>query len=260
MRVTETTPLLAQPSSPRPGHSQVNSPGEPSDILCPHPSSHRLHIKLTLAQRAKKDRQTHPSYERLSVIQEEDEETVSHSEEADDSISGLSSLNGGTDNSDEESYGSIQGSSSSNGGADNSGEELITPDEQAVLLQPVMVPIVVQPRHAQTLEEGDTWEVGCVSSMCWPLMCLFRKLDTAPDEQDGPRPAPLSEVEDSDAEFADDEYSSSTESSGSSSVLGNFTPHLAPLMPAAIVEFRRLLFSDERVLEFRRLELVYETL
>lgn len=147
----------------------------------------------------------------------------------------MSSLNGGIDNSDEESYGSIQGSSSSNEEADNSDEELVTPEEQTIDLQPVMLPLVVQPRHTQTLEEDDTWEVGCVSSMCWPFMWLFQKLDTAPDEQDGPRPAPLSEVEDSDAELADDEYSSSTESSDSSPASNTFPPHLALVMPVVKV-------------------------
>ncbi|RMJ12889.1 hypothetical protein CDV36_007440 [Fusarium kuroshium] len=212
MRVTETTPLLAQPSSSRLSSAQDNNLGETNDILCPHPSSHRLHIKLVLARRAKKDAPKPSPHVRLSVITEEEEEADSQSEEADNSIGEFDTPNSGTSSSDE--------------------EELDTSEEQTVYFQPVMVPIVVQPRDTQPLEEDDTWEVGCASSMCWPLIWLFRKLDTAADEQDGPWPTSLLGAQDSDAEFADDEYSSSIESSGSSSASSTFPPPLALLMPA----------------------------
>ncbi|RSL48954.1 hypothetical protein CEP53_009336 [Fusarium sp. AF-6] len=223
MRVTETTPLLTQPSRSRLLSAQDNNSGETNDILCPHPSSHRLHIKLILARRAKTAAPKPSSQGRLSVITEEEEEADSQSEEADVSIGELSTPNSGTSSSD---------------------EELDTSEEQIVYSQPVMAPIVVQPRDTQPLEEDDTWEVGCVSSMCWPLIWLSRKLDTAPDEQDGPRPAPPSEAEDSDAEFADDEYSSSNESSGSSSAPSTLTSHLALLMPAVRIPGQR---SEVRV-------------
>ncbi|EEU38947.1 uncharacterized protein NECHADRAFT_81446 [Fusarium vanettenii 77-13-4] len=206
MRVTETTPLLGEPSSSHPDHTHANNPGKSNYILCPHAPSHHFHINFIVPRSATNVDQD-SSDGRLSVIPEEDEEWVSANEEADDSVRGLSM---GTDSSD---------------------EELHTSQERAVYLQPVMVPIVVHQGDEQILEEEDTWEVGCVSRFCWPLMCLFRKLDTAPDEQDGPRPpAPLSET-DSDAEFADDERSST----GSSSAPSTLTPHMALLMPAVRV-------------------------
>ncbi|KAM6525348.1 hypothetical protein FALCPG4_010902 [Fusarium falciforme] len=216
MRVTETTPLLSEPSSSRPDHTQVDNPGKHSYILCPHAPSHHFHINFVVPQSAT-DGDQDSSDGRLSVIPEEDEERISPNEEPNDLIRGL---NTGTDSSD---------------------EELDVPQERTVYLQPVMVPIVVHQRSGQTLEDEDTCEVGCVSRFCWPLMSLFRALDNAPDEQDGPRaPAPLSEAEDSDAEFADDEHSS-TESSAASSTL---TPHMALLMPAVRVYGQSSLWSQ----------------
>ncbi|KAI8717457.1 hypothetical protein NCS52_00821600 [Fusarium sp. LHS14.1] len=206
MRVTETTPLLSEPSSSSPDHTQVDNQSKPNYILCPHAPSHHFHISFLVPRSATNGDQD-SSDGRLSVIPEEDEEWVSPNEEPDDSVPGMST------------------------GTDSSEEELDMPQERAVYLQPVMVPIIVHQENEQILEEEDTWEVGCVSWFCWPLMCLFRKLDTAPDEQDGPRPpAPLSET-DSDAEFADDERSSS----GSSSASSTLTPHVALLMPAVRV-------------------------
>jgi hypothetical protein len=216
MRVTETTPFLSEPSSSRPDHAQVDNQGKPNYILCPHAPSHHFHINFVVPRGAT-DGDQDSSDGRLSVIPEEDEERFSPNEEPDDSIRGL---NTGTDSSD---------------------EELDMPQERTVYLQPVMVPIVAHPRSRQTLEEEDTWEVGCISRFCWPAMWLLRKLDNAPDEQDGPRPpAPLSEAEDSDAEFADDEHSS-TESSAASSTL---TPHMALLMPAVRVYGQSSLWSQ----------------
>lgn len=207
---------MGEPSSACPDRNQVDNPGKHNYVLCPHAPSHHFHINFVVPQSAT-DGDQDSSDGRLSVIPEEDEERVSPNEEPDDSIRGL---NTATDSSD---------------------EELDVPQERAVYLQPVMVPIVVHQRSGQTLEDEDTWEVGCVSRFCWPLMSLFRALDNAPDEQDGPRPpVPLSEAEDSDAEFADDEHSS-TESSAASSTS---TPHMALLMPAVRVYGQSSLWSQ----------------
>lgn len=216
MRVTETTSLLGEPSSSRPERTQVDNPGKPNYILCPHAPSHHFHINF-LVPRSATDGEQDSSDGRLSVIPEEDEGQLSPDEEPADSTR---ELNTATDSS----------------------EELDVPQERTVYLQPVMVPIVVH-SSGETLEDEDTWEVGCVSRFCWPLMSLFRKLDNAPDEQDGPRTqAPHSET-DSDAEFADDEHSSSE----SSSISSTFTSHMELLMPAVRVYGVSSLWSEVRV-------------
>lgn len=223
MRVTEETPLLSEPSSLRPRYSQVDDPGRPNYIFCPHATSHRFHTKLFVSQSATNGNQASSPDGRLSAIPEEDEglDSLEEEEERDDSTRGLSSSNRGTD---------------------SSGEESDTSLERAVYLQPVMVPIVVHSRSGQILEEEeDTWEVGCVSRICWPLMWLFRKLDSAaPAGGPQPPPAPLPGIEDSDAEFADDEYSS-TEPSVRSVASSTDSPHMALLMPTVRVYGRSFL-------------------
>ncbi|KAJ4316251.1 hypothetical protein N0V84_007961 [Fusarium piperis] len=216
MRVTETTPLLGEPSSTHPRYD----PGNPNYIFCPHAPSHRFHIKLVVSQSATDGNQGTAPDGRLSVIPEEDEELE---EEPDGSTRGLSSSNRGTDSSD---------------------AELDASQERAVYLQPVMVPIVVHPRSGQVVEE-ETWEVGCVSRICWPFMWLFRKLDNAPDDEHA-GPAPLPTVEDSDAEFADDEYSS-TGSSVGSVASSTVAPHMALLMPTVRIYGHSFLQPEVRV-------------
>ncbi|KAM0430416.1 hypothetical protein ACHAPT_005762 [Fusarium lateritium] len=223
-RLTETTPLLVEssPSPPQRARNHQDNSGRPNYILCPHAPSHRFHFMLVAPRSATGDNQDTPSDEGLSVIMEEEEEVPSISNEGSNSAGG------------------------SHRESQSSSEDLSTSQEQAVYLRQTMVPNPVSPGDRQTPEE-DTWEVGCVAQLCWPFWCLLRKTDNDPDEHVRPRPAPQSGAESSDAELADDEYSSSTSSSVRSAPI-TVSPRLTIFVPPRRVFGRSGMRPEMRVL------------